>query len=447
MMYQIVSPILYQAPVVQDMGLFLQGIEKPLPNHGGLSRQNGAQINDDDNDHAVPYHKKKLLGQIKRLYMVHASSSKSTGPAYMLSRDTSRWEMPLEACNADDLGTRDLKSWIMAKDLIRQLKDMKSRHRGYYKLCEAFSQLKSVSFGTWDTGRWNYYQQEAFVRSRDNVTDDSDSVARGKIDIKRERKACPQIAVFGVLHNLFYGARFFVTCHNALALIEPGSHQGRDEDLKVIHHAQIDYTHHRKTRIYTTTSALQKSLRDAKRGFGRDLLIGFLYFSYNSQLKPEFRLPTLPLGDLTRLELEICLMPENEGDEEQLQLAKDVKDALERFAEGHKRKDEPKEDLGKAREVRPSLKKVEMGSRKKSRPNENLGKARDVGEALERFERGFKRKDGPNGDLSTTRDARDALERIAEGSKKKDEPNKYLGKIKIIVGDDVPACPCCGARE
>jgi hypothetical protein len=446
MMYQIVSPILYQAPVVQDMGLFLQGIEKPLPNHDHLIRRDGDKMNNDD-DHAVPYHKKKLLGQIKRLYIVHASSSKSTGPAYMLSRDTSGWEMPLEACNADVLGTRDLKSWIMAKDLIRQLKDMKSQHRGYYRLCEAFSQLKSVSFGTWDTGRWGYYQQEVFERSMDDVTDDSDSAHKGKMDIKQERKACPQIALLGAIRNLFSGVRSLVTCHTTRALIEPGFNYGRDSDLVVIHHARIDYGHHRKTRIYTTTSALQTSLDDAKRGWGGDLLIGFLYLSFNSELKPVFRLPDTPLGGLSRLELEICLMPENDGDQRQLQLARDVRDALDRFAEASKKKDEPIEDLGKARDVRPTSKRNQFGSIKKDRPKENLGKARDVGEALEIFERGFKKQDGPNENLGNARDVRDTPEVFAEGSKKKDQPNKYLGKIKIIVGDDIPACPCCGARK
>jgi hypothetical protein len=217
--------------------------------------------------------------------------------------------------------------------------------------------------------------------------------------------------------------------------------------LVVIHHARIDYAHHRKTRIYTTTSALQTSLDDAKRGWGGDLLIGFLYLSFNSELKPVFRLPDTPLGGLSRLELEICLMPENDGDQRQLQLARDVRDALDRFAEASKKKDEPIEGLGKARDVRPTSKRNQFVSIKKDRPNENLGEARDVGEALEIFERGFKKQDGPNENLGNVRDVRDTSEVFAEGSKKKDQPNKYLGKIKIIVGDDIPACPCCGARK
>jgi hypothetical protein len=454
MMYQIVSPILYEAPVVQDMGLFLQGIEKPLPNHDRLIRRDGDKMNNDD-DHAVPYHKKKLLGQIKRLYIVHASSSKSTGPAYMLTRDTDEWRTPVEACTADVLGTRDLSSWIMAKDLIRQLKNLRSEHRGYYRLREAFSQLNSVSFGTWDTGRWNRYQLESFGQSRDDVTGDSDlapgqtidDVEPLQLDIIRKRKACPQLDINGVLHDILAGTRALVACHDALALIVPDHMIGKEEGLLIIHNAPIEHTHLRRTRIYTTTSALQASLSDAMEGHGRDLFIGFLYLSYNSQMKPVFRLPDTPLGGLSRLELEICLMPENEGDERQLQLARDVRDALERFAEISKKKNGPQKDLAKARDVRPISKRIQFGFIKKDRPKQNLGKARDVEEALEIFERGFKRKDGPNENLGNAREIRDTSERVAEGSKNQDEPNRYLGKIKIIVGDDIPACPCCGARK
>jgi hypothetical protein len=61
-MYQIVSPILYEAPVVQNMGLFLQGIEVPRPTRRGKKT-------DDAVNHGAPYHKMELLGHVKQLHM------------------------------------------------------------------------------------------------------------------------------------------------------------------------------------------------------------------------------------------------------------------------------------------------------------------------------------------------------------------------------------------
>jgi hypothetical protein len=311
----------------------------------------------------------------------------------MLSQDTGLWqrrpgasiEMRLESCSADVLGTRDLSSWIMAKNLIdrlksqeppqsaslcARLKSIESRFSGSGGLYEAFSQLKSVSFGTWDTGRWNLYHQDAFDEYVDFIThvpDDSDS-ARIFIDVKslesdigRKRKACPQIAMNAVLHSIFFGVRSLNTCHDALALIEPDFMSRREDGFMVVHNARINHRHYRSARLYTTTSELQASFDHAMEGYGYDLLMGSLYFGYNSQMKPEFRLTTPPIHHRAQFDLEICLLPEIEGDEGQLKLARDIRNALERF------------------------------------------------------------------------------QKTPEG--------KIGARMKIFVGDDIPACPCCGGRK
>jgi hypothetical protein len=369
-----VSPILYEAPVVQDIGLFLHGVENPVikldrPRRVYWDLPECRQTKD-AGDQAVPYSKNKLLGQVKRLYFVHASSSKSTGPAYMLTRDTSRWETPLGACNADILGTQDLKSWFTARNIVCDLKSKKP-HSGFERLHEAFSQLKSMSFGTWDTGRWNHYQHEVFefLSSVDDASSEGNSehglrihdVKSTEAEINRDRKACPQVAINAVLHSIFFGTRSLITCHDALALIVPSFMDGNEDGFMVVHKSPISHRHYQKTRIYTTTTELRTCLSDAMKGYGGDLLVGCLYFSYNSQMKPEFCLTTPPLHHVLRFDLEICLMPETEGDEGQLKLARDVRNALETFKKASKEQDRP--------------------------------------------------------------------------------------RMKILVGDDIPACPCCGGRR
>jgi hypothetical protein len=78
------------------------------------------------------------------------------------------------------------------------------------------------------------------------------------------------------------------------------------------------------------------------------LKIGGLHLRYDSQRKPKFYVP--PVDDDTSLDgigldkpetpdLELCIVPEIAGNEQQLQLAREIKEALETF----RQKDETKE--------------------------------------------------------------------------------------------------------
>lgn len=158
--------------------------------------------------------------------------------------------------------------------------------------------------------------------------------------------------------------------------------------LTVIHNAPLaTYSLIGRNRIYVSTSALQEAHSESTN-------LGSLCLAFDNRRKPVFRLPsdesqsqfneasnadiwailkgaypTYPdaqQAHLMRKDLEICLVPEVDGDERQLKMAREVRDALELY------------------------------------------------------ERTSQQKYGTKG---------------------------YLGKLKIVVGDDIPACACCGARR
>jgi len=59
----------------------------------------------------------------------------------------------------------------------------------------------------------------------------------------------------------------------------------------------------------------------------------------------------------------------------------------------------------------------------------------------------FSETEGDSEELQIARDVRDALATYEEASQKRDGTQGYLGRLKIFVGDDVPACPCCGKKR
>lgn len=64
--YTVAAPLLYREPVVQNMGLLLRGIEKPVP-----VDQPNFENDLDLTKKQVPYHKIPLLNQVRKLYPVH----------------------------------------------------------------------------------------------------------------------------------------------------------------------------------------------------------------------------------------------------------------------------------------------------------------------------------------------------------------------------------------
>ena len=138
-MYRTVSPILYHTPIVQNLGLFLLGIEQP------------PRAADGDND--IPYHKSKLLDKVTKLHLIHSSSRKGVGTRYMTTPSSHEAtprvfdENQLRTCNADRLGLADLEGWLLATRILRATPSARTM----------FNRLEGLSFGIYDDGRWQYY--------------------------------------------------------------------------------------------------------------------------------------------------------------------------------------------------------------------------------------------------------------------------------------------------
>jgi hypothetical protein len=362
------------------MGLFLQGIEKPiiLDTHQPNPRRSAPP--------AITIrpslgHKRDLLGKVQKLYIIHHFSRTPGGSVYMVTRGKPRDTEQLEDHHADMLGSADLAGWRLARDLTSPGDNPTSRHTYPFAYRKALGRLKAVCFGTWDDGRWNTYYKQALGR---HWTEDADETASEHGF--SERTACPRFAFNNVLSKLFTQSRSFDSCYNARAIV--GLDCSFMSSRVVIHNAQFDTDFLiGRTRIYASTSALQADFDD--------LSVGDLRLHYDSQMKPVFRMShrhsysepdsgtdsaelsteitgidpmktDATTAFLMRKDIEICLVPEIEGDEGQLQLARDVRDALEVY------------------------------------------------------ENASQEKYGTNG---------------------------YLGKLKIFVDDDIPACPCCGGKR
>jgi hypothetical protein len=51
------------------------------------------------------------------------------------------------------------------------------------------------------------------------------------------------------------------------------------------------------------------------------------------------------------------------------------------------------------------------------------------------------------GHLQLAMDIKDALDKFHEAAKEVDGTDGHWGVLKILVGDDIPPCPCCGRRD
>jgi hypothetical protein len=55
--------------------------------------------------------------------------------------------------------------------------------------------------------------------------------------------------------------------------------------------------------------------------------------------------------------------------------------------------------------------------------------------------------EGNEMELQLARDVRDAWEKFERALQNKGGREGYTGRLKIYVGDESPACPCCGGRR
>jgi len=137
--------VLYREPVVQDLGLLIRGIERPLPD--GVDIDHAASISSDEE---VPLHKLHALALIKRLYLVHASSRKTIIPE--LWTHNKAYEFPSsDTCRADALAHRDMVGWENARAIARRA------CRVHGESLPIFQHVEGLALGSWDDGRWAIY--------------------------------------------------------------------------------------------------------------------------------------------------------------------------------------------------------------------------------------------------------------------------------------------------
>lgn len=112
-MYETVSPILYHSPIVQNLGLFIEGIQHPYESR------------------SAPYHKIDLLSKVKNLTIIHASSPVPIkSPRLSILDDGSALDPDaVDSFMVDRLGRSDLESWKFARVLSNYFLDISNMCR------------------------------------------------------------------------------------------------------------------------------------------------------------------------------------------------------------------------------------------------------------------------------------------------------------------------------
>jgi hypothetical protein len=144
-MYAIITPLLYREPIVQNLGLFIQGIEKPLPD--AMTFDHDPYICPVE---VLPLHKLHALALVRKLHLVHASSSKLVTP--LLCTNNKAYEFPTgDTCDVDSLARADLDGW---RDAITITKRARNTHGESFLI---FQHVEHLTLGAWDDGRWATY--------------------------------------------------------------------------------------------------------------------------------------------------------------------------------------------------------------------------------------------------------------------------------------------------
>lgn len=379
--------MLYDSPIVQNLGLFLQGVDKPVPSINSQHPSTGADDDEITDNTPVPYHKQALLNLVTNLHIVHASSSVPlpVDDCYLVMPTYERRTLvSLEECRADRLGKMDLDGYVLADDIMRR---MEPRH-------PSFDRLKTLALGAWDDGRWHIYainQTKAALDDTDPSayqtaisevgTDEGSALAfffethefiRLDTTVGRmDRSACPISRVEDILYRAFYSDRSVTACTRSNTVLE--TERMPNFDLMIRHGYQLpDSFHDSPGRYYVTSQSFQAG--DGVDDAASCVRFAGLHLRRDNLAKPVFTIDTT-LASFTSLEehfwsmrdVELCIAPMIPGDEGQLRLSEAIKDAAQSFRQRDK----------------------------------------------------------------TTREHAD----------------RYWKNFRILVGDEIPACPCCGSRN
>jgi hypothetical protein len=390
------------------MRLFLEGIQNPPKRHV-VHRFKQIRL----------HHKIELLGNIRKLYIIHASSSNARGHLYMIHQGRSRSTVELLNCKADGLRTADLLSWIMASQLVRSI-----------NLRGVFRQLQSVSFGTWDTGRWEAYRQDEDLQMSLDGSDDSDSDSDGNDDSQLKvasraqskwvkyrlgKHACPDLAINRILTKIFTGPQNADTCWNARSLIQLDFRPGTKETMMVVHHSQLNEIeevpyHPYKTRIYVSADGLREPTMDV-------MIFGSLCLAYSYAMKPVFRLETYS---------------DSGSDSDSTSNSDSDSDS-----------DSGSDSSDPVISTNQSGQQLQAGQRQQVTPRDPHSELKGMNLELCLVTS----DEGNEMELRLARNVRDAWGKFERALQNKDGREGYTGRLKIYVGDECPACPCCGGRR
>ena len=429
-MYQIVAPILYDEPIVQNIGLFFLGVEQPTPSRNDLDDQNDivsqSEIENDnetetDTAQSIPYHKRRLLDLAKRVNIIRASSSKPLDKCYMECSGSAYMShtIQLKATNCDRLAREEIEGWVLAGSLLERLAEQSASKNGWQCAFPfiSFRQLTALTFGLWDDGRWAIYQERADTRYKDD--DDrttrerrrerfSDCSDDSEEETDEDANACPYAYCEEMLAAFFFrtlSRQAVSLCHHTTLGFEMFDCVSRlcpVEGLRVLH-GYTTYAHEKSdgwngvayagpTRIfakYSQNSGHGRITIDQMHPFNLFNSHSFLRSTYAYVKRYPDRLPDGCHSDMT-LRLDLCLLPETES----------------------------ADDMPDEARIR---RQIEAG---RTPMDQVIREAKEESDALEE---GLMT-------LGSTRVCREEL---------------FWRSIplNIYVGDDVPPCPACGLKE
>jgi hypothetical protein len=303
----------------------------------------------------------------------------------------------------------------MASQLVRSI-----------NLRGVFRRLESVSFGTWDTGRWESYRKDEDRQISLDGSDDSDSESDGDdnnhlkvpshthsqwVKYRLGRHACPDLAINRILGKIFTGPQNADTCWNARSMIQLDFRPGTKDTLMVVHHSQLNEIeevpyHANKTRIYVSADGLREPTMDV-------MIFGSLCLAYDYDLKPVFRLETYPDSD------------------------------SDSTSDSDSDSDSGSDSSDPVIPTNQSGPQLQTGQRRQAAPHDPHSELKGMNLELCLVPS----VEGNEMELQLARDVRDAWEKFERDLQNKGGREEFTGRLKIYVGDESPACPCCGGRR
>jgi hypothetical protein len=436
------------------MGLFLRGIEQPYPR---LSR--------DDNKRRAGYdHKRDLLGKVKKLHIVHASSNRSRGEVFMtVDGGRRKIDTLLTAYDADILGLMDLSGWQLARGFIAGGNTLTKKFDPDYQYQNHFTQLETVSFGAFDDGRWARYASH-----KDNQ------------GLFRRCGHSSRAARCGSL----FGSSSLGSFASELSSIESSTIGTSTDGTPRIDVSRIGNPRVRASMIDTYNAGSSNS---GMYRLGSDLVdsstlgtfsTGFSAstFSAMRQTRGKDVCPSFAINTTIRdlfmdsKSLVTCSTARSVIKLEQMGCLSIIHqkrlESMHSYPLGPTRVYATTKDLNKFgihldllvlslcfdREKNPffrsrtPIRDSEAASGSATSWSSIYGSGRHEA-ALQKVNLEICLVPRDAGHLQLAMDIKDALDKFHEAAKKVDGTDGHWGVLKILVGDDIPPCPCCGRRD